>query len=559
MQSGTDKPYEQGEESKVVEDPQREDSVDHSNMPETPESSNTTPSQQAPPPVQQQQQHATWQHQPHALHMLSKFATIHGGDKYHQDLRRDLLTNFDRNLTVETAHFEPQAHSSAGPTNASSSAASMRRGPISYQGGMGSSSTLTDRPKASAKKRRRPAPTSGTASPAEVFHRHLVDAVSNAEDSEENEGYVYPYAYSNSSLQDSVGASHSNGPPLQQIDSVASIASAPATANESSLAQPGHSTGSTSDLFSDMFQPPLPRPSATNGKDDQDQDPEWQYEDYHRPKMRNVVPDRDHYMRSSRIRPFSRNTDQYRRKYDKTRGWSGVQSDMEGYTTDDESVPLLSRKNFRPGQLKKRILECPQILFTLLLGIGLFLGCLTLLASWTALPLRSVEIKMGRVLATDKELIFDLKVHASNTNWWTINVPTADLGVFASSKIVPDGLPLAGNYTSAAEPAEYLGSLYRFDESLSFPARMFSSDKDERPTTQLRIKSPGADKGGNERWSRLIRYPYALIVRGVLRYRLLPFWGAHLESVAVCHVALVNPATGKVSDDPDQSYCLSGD
>lgn len=142
MQPGTDKPYEQGEESKVIEDRQREDTVDHSNMPETPESSNTTPSQQVPPPVQQQQQqqHATWQHQPHALHMLSKFATIHGGDKYHQDLRRDLLTNFDRNLTVETAHFEPQAHSSAGPTNASSSSASMRRGPISYQGGIGSSS-----------------------------------------------------------------------------------------------------------------------------------------------------------------------------------------------------------------------------------------------------------------------------------------------------------------------------------------------------------------------------------------------------------------------------------
>jgi hypothetical protein len=110
-----------------------------------------------------------------------------------------------------------------------------------------------------------------------------------------------------------------------------------------------------SDFFNDMFQPP---PSVANGsrKDDNEQDPEWGYEDY-RPKMRNVVNDRDHYMRSSRIRPFSRSSDQFRRKYDKHRGWSGIHSDMEGYTTDDEGVPLLSRKNFRPGQLKKRILD----------------------------------------------------------------------------------------------------------------------------------------------------------------------------------------------------------
>jgi hypothetical protein len=109
----------------------------------------------------------------------------------------------------------------------------------------------------------------------------------------------------------------------------------------------------------------------------------------------------------------------------------------------------------------------------------------------------------------------------------------------------------------AAEPAEYLGSLYHFDEALYFPARIFSGDQEDPPTSQLRIKSPGADKGGNERWSRMIRYPYALIVRGVLRYPLLPFLGSHIESVAVCNVAHVDPATGKVSDEQDQSFCLS--
>jgi hypothetical protein len=94
--------------------------------------------QQSPQP---QQQHATWQHQQHPRHMLNKFATIHSGDKYHQDLRRDVLTNFDRNLTVETAHFDPALHSSAGPTNLSASSAVVRRGPMSYSTGLGSNSS----------------------------------------------------------------------------------------------------------------------------------------------------------------------------------------------------------------------------------------------------------------------------------------------------------------------------------------------------------------------------------------------------------------------------------
>jgi hypothetical protein len=407
MQPGTDKTSENGgdDTDKLYLNDQHDDHSPQIIIPEATEPANPQSLQQ--PQQQPQLQHATWQHQQHPRHMLNKFATIHSGDRYHQDLRRELLTNFDRNLTVETAHFDSQLHSSAGPISSSSSTAAVRRGPMSYSNsGLGSNASLvslcqlaviitssrlkfsfftfqSDRPKANVKKRRRPAPASGTASPAEVFHRHLVDAVSNAEgraaefqytiacqntkltfitlDSEENEGYVYPYAYSNSSLQDNM-TGHTSGQPLQKIDSTASISSAHATAQDlgqpstttQQASQPRQST-SMSDIFNDMFQPP-PQPVASGRKDDNEQDPEWQYEDY-RPKMRNVVPDRDHYMRSSRIRPFSRSSDQYKRKYDKNRGWSGIHSDMEGYTTDDEGVPLLSRKTFRPGQLKKRMLD----------------------------------------------------------------------------------------------------------------------------------------------------------------------------------------------------------
>lgn len=56
--------------------------------------------------------------------------------------------------------------------------------------------------------------------------------------------------------------------------------------------------------------------------------------------------------------------------------------------------------------------------------------------------------------------------------------------------------------------------------------------------------------------SRIIRYPYGLVVRGVLKYKPLPFL-SYPQSVAICDVVRVNPTTGEVSEDPDQGFCLS--
>jgi hypothetical protein len=92
-------------------------------------------------------------------------------------------------------------------------------------------------------------------------------------------------------------------------------------------------------------------------------------------------------------------------------------------------------------------ISSPQILLTIIVGIGMVVACMVLLASWTAAPLGNVKIKMGRVLATDKELIFDLHVQAVNYNWWTLHISAADLGVFASSKLVPDSMIAIDNYT----------------------------------------------------------------------------------------------------------------
>lgn len=185
-----------------------------------------------------------------------------------------------------------------------------------------------------------------------------------------------------------------------------------------------------------------------------------------------------------------------------------------------------------------------------------------LLITYIAKPLQELNVEMGRVLSSDKELIFDLHIHAINSNFWTVHVADADISVFAFSQVVPSSSSsiIANNNTSlvdarGVDPAEYLGGFYHFDEPLSF------SSGGMDPVTaisQIRIKSPGADKSGNERWSRMIRYPYGLVVRGVLKYKPLMV-SPYPQSVAICDVVRVNPTTGKVSEDPDQGFCLNED
>lgn len=60
--------------------------------------------------------------------------------------------------------------------------------------------------------------------------------------------------------------------------------------------------------------------------------------------------------------------------------------------------------------------------------------------------------------------------------------------------------------------------------------------------------------------SLLIRYPYELTVRGVLKYQLSPYlpYLTQLHSARVCKMARIDPATGKISDgdrNPAKSIC----
>jgi hypothetical protein len=184
--------------------------------------------------------------------------------------------------------------------------------------------------------------------------------------------------------------------------------------------------------------------------------------------------------------------------------------------------------------------------------LGLFI-LFFLLVTYLAKPLKDLNVEMGRVLSSDKELIFDLHINAINSNFWTVHVAEADISVFAFSQVVPSSTNLVD--ARGVDPAEYLGGFYHFDEPLSFSSSFYDNEA-VTAISQIRIKSPGADKAGNERWSRMIRYPYGLVVRGVLKYKPL-YYSPYPQSVAICDVVRVNPTTGKVSEDPDQGFCLT--
>ncbi|KAI8094440.1 hypothetical protein BDF21DRAFT_436287 [Thamnidium elegans] len=189
----------------------------------------------------------------------------------------------------------------------------------------------------------------------------------------------------------------------------------------------------------------------------------------------------------------------------------------------------------------------------------------------TGIPLAEVEVVgISNVLGTQKELIFNLQVRARNSNWWTIRMTNTAFSVFASSHYVPTALLMSINNTSnstmnimGADPAEFLGTIYHLDDPLIYQSGKIFEPVTSTATSLIQIKNPGStkdDNSGNERWSLLIRYPYELTVRGVLKYQILPYLPTltQLHSVRVCKMSRIDPGTGKISDGitrPEKSIC----
>jgi hypothetical protein len=194
-------------------------------------------------------------------------------------------------------------------------------------------------------------------------------------------------------------------------------------------------------------------------------------------------------------------------------------------------------------------------------------------------PLLDVEVvDIQNVLASEQELMLDLNIQAINPNLFPVVIDDINVDIFAKSRYVgtdqfwredapsfarleraerrkradithtthcTDGLDsesdgLVGQVRRSkpkggvdkgtdpipSDPAGdhqtmLIGRVFRLDSTLSFEPSPWHYE----PSTskgQIRLSRPGnsTEKGGTERWERVLQHPFELIVAGVVQYQL---------------------------------------
>ncbi|KAL6239223.1 hypothetical protein BDW75DRAFT_153930 [Aspergillus navahoensis] len=248
-----------------------------------------------------------------------------------------------------------------------------------------------------------------------------------------------------------------------------------------------------------------------------------------------------------------------------------------------------------------------SLLFILLVGGGTsFIVAITK-------PLLDVQVvNIQNVLASEQELMLDLNVQAVNPNLFPVVVDYIDVDIFAKSRYVgsdqfwredapePARLEQAerkkradithmahcagglscesvglvgqaggpkhkggvdkGTDPIPSDPAGdhqpmLIGRVFRLDSALTFEASPWYHD----PSTskgQIRLSRPGnsTEKGGTERWERVLQHPFELIVAGVIQYQ-LPL-SSRFHSSSISSSIKVTPDSDDDSDggkhDPDK-------
>ncbi|PVU92624.1 hypothetical protein BB561_003714 [Smittium simulii] len=179
----------------------------------------------------------------------------------------------------------------------------------------------------------------------------------------------------------------------------------------------------------------------------------------------------------------------------------------------------------------------------------------------TSVPLINVKtVLISNLLATEKELIFELSFKAINHNIQAIRVDKSDLSIFAAPYTLtpqptPDTLPSSEPQHSAHLLSQQNHSLIKLDDPNHNPFILLASIKtlEEDPlvfknsfpntthaTTELRILKPGYfdeipqetlffkkkksvkvyDQSGHEKWKEFYNDSFDLTVRGTITYSL---------------------------------------
>ncbi|KAL4916937.1 vacuolar segregation subunit 7-domain-containing protein [Aspergillus aurantiobrunneus] len=212
-----------------------------------------------------------------------------------------------------------------------------------------------------------------------------------------------------------------------------------------------------------------------------------------------------------------------------------------------------------------------SLLFFLLVG-----GGTSFIVSITK-PLLDVQVlDIQNVLASEQELMLDLNVQAINPNLFPVVIDDIDVNIFAKSRFVgtesfwrdhgsdlarfgrserrkraeitrtarcadgigckddglldqqaqPGGGVDKGTDPIPSDPAGdqqtmLIGRVFRLDSALTFEASPWNHEP-SASKGQIRLARPGntTEKGGTERWERVLQHPFELIVAGVVQYQL---------------------------------------
>ncbi|TQS37392.1 hypothetical protein Golomagni_02137 [Golovinomyces magnicellulatus] len=187
-------------------------------------------------------------------------------------------------------------------------------------------------------------------------------------------------------------------------------------------------------------------------------------------------------------------------------------------------------------------------------------------------------LSLNNIYATENFLVFDMKVKARNPNLIAITIESSDLAVIAETRFsepdtkYPKGFRSVRQFrrgiktrendidvSSVVEDQETtldlkLGRLFTLDSPLTFEGSPFRSI----PATsvcQISILDPGIDTISTkcERWKKILKHEFNLIVRGKLNYN-LPF-NQEMKSINVEFQVRVTPKAGEISPN-DTSHII---
>lgn len=239
----------------------------------------------------------------------------------------------------------------------------------------------------------------------------------------------------------------------------------------------------------------------------------------------------------------------------------------DGARADDETTPLMPtsmrgsrrdrRRPFSARQLEHQVSRQNKSFFSRFAGCLVLSIMILLVVSGaigfmfaTTQPLADVKVvALKHVLATGQELMLDMEVTARNPNIVVISVEAMDIDIFAKSKHVESDSEywkrpqlsshvekrrrgISAIHTLDDDPSDppdnpdetstmLLGSVYYFDSPLTFDGSPFRHTH-SLASGALRLSKPGNHTvaGGTERWEKILKYEFDLILKGVLKYQL---------------------------------------